>query len=185
MADDFEVGGPLPEESTNRPFVIAAAVLGGIMLLSIVCLGLYALVLAPRQRAARATEAANIILQNTQVVLGMTETAGALEPSFTPPPTRPPIASNTPTATRVVVLPTNSPTATTAPPSTSGPLTQTAAAQATLNARAATTTRTPTATALPTTGFAEDIGMPNLIFLGGGLIIVVFFARRLRTRASP
>jgi hypothetical protein len=27
--------------------------------------------------------------------------------------------------------------------------------------------------------------MPNLIFLGGGLIIVVILARRLRTRASP
>src|SRR3990170_4013461 len=172
MADDFEVGGPLPEESTNRPFVIAAAVLGGIMLLSIVCLGLYALVLAPRQRAARATEAANIILQNTQVVIGMTETAGALQPSFTPPPTRSPLPSNTPTAT-------------TAPPSTAGPLTQTAAALATLNALTATAGRTPTATALPSTGFADDAGVPNLILLGGGLVVVVFLARRLRTRASP
>src|SRR3972149_4478863 len=66
MADDFEVGGPLPEESTNRPFVIAAAVLGGIMLLSIVCLGLYALVLAPRQRAARATEGPDYNLEDNQ-----------------------------------------------------------------------------------------------------------------------
>ena len=185
MADDFEVGGPLPEESTNRPFVIAAAVLGGIMLLSIVCLGLYALVLAPRQRAARATEAANIILQNTQVVIGMTETAGALQPSFTPPPTRSPLPSNTPTRTRVVVLPTNTPTATTAPPSTIDPLTRTAAALATLNALTATASRTPTATALPSTGFADDVGVSNLILLGGGLVVVVFLARRLRTRASP
>jgi hypothetical protein len=178
MADDFEVGGPLPEESTNRPFVIAAAALGGIMLLSIICLGLYALVLAPRQRAARATEAANIILQNTQVVIGMTETAGALEPSFTPPPTRSPVPSNTPTATRVVVLPTA--TATT-PAATVDPRTQTAIAQA----QQVTATRTRTATALPTTGFGDEVGFPNLALLGGGLIIVVFLARRLRTRASP
>jgi type II secretory pathway pseudopilin PulG len=185
MADDFEVGGPLPEESTNRPFVIAAAVLGGFMVLSIICLGLYALVLAPRQRAARETQAANNLLQNTQVIVGMTETAGALQPSFTPPPTRPPLPSNTPTPTRVVVLPTDTPTATTAPPSTAGPLTQTAAAQATINALAATMGRTPTATALPTTGFADDVGLPNLILLGGGLVVIVFLARRLRTRASP
>ncbi len=185
MADDFEVGGPPPEESSNRPFVIAAAVLGGIMLLSIICLGLYALVLAPRQRAARATEAANIILQNTQVVIGMTQTAGALQPSFTPPPTRSLIPSNTPTATRVIVLPTNSPTSTTAPPSTAGPLTQTAAALSTLNALATAATRTPTATALPTTGFGDEVGIPNLLLLGAGLVVVVFLARRLRSRASP
>jgi hypothetical protein len=183
MADDFEVGGTLPEESTNRPFVIAAAALGGIMLLSIICLGLYALVLAPRQRAARATEAANIILQNTQVVIGMTETAGALEPSFTPPPTRSPLPSNTPTATRVVVLP--SATATT-PPVTVDPRTQTAIALATRNAaQQVTPTRTRTATALPTTGLGDEVGFPNLVLLGGGLVVVVFLARRLRTRASP
>jgi len=57
MAEDFDVGGPLPEESGNRTFVIAAAGLGGLLIVSMICLLVYALVLAPLQREARATEA--------------------------------------------------------------------------------------------------------------------------------
>jgi hypothetical protein len=183
MADDFEVGGPLPEESTNRPFVIAAAVLGGIMLLSIVCLGLYALVLAPRQRAARATEAANIILQNTQVVLGMTETgrAGA-QLHATAHPASAPLQHPDCDAGRGA-----------------------ADRDAHFHERAAVDFRPAhsdgrrsgddqrtcgdgqpdsTATALPQPA-SPMMGVPSLILLGGGLVVVVFLARRLRTRASP
>ncbi len=43
MAEDFEVGGPPPEESSNRTFVLAAAGIGGLLVLSLICLGLYAL----------------------------------------------------------------------------------------------------------------------------------------------
>src|SRR3989304_5526851 len=52
MAEDFEVDGSPPEESENRTFVVAAAGLGGLIVLSLICLGLYVLVLAPRQRQA-------------------------------------------------------------------------------------------------------------------------------------
>jgi hypothetical protein len=51
MAEDFEVTVRL-QESENRTFVVAAAGLGGLIVLSLICLGLYVLVLAPRQRQA-------------------------------------------------------------------------------------------------------------------------------------
>ena len=110
MAEDFEVGGPLPEESSNRTFVIAAVGLGGLLVLSMICLVVYALVLAPRQREARATDVVQINLQNTQQA--QTQTAIAVErtPSRTPTVTgtASPTASVTPT--QVIVLPTDTPT---------------------------------------------------------------------------
>ena len=66
MAEDFDVGAPLPEESSNRTFVIAAGGLGALLVLSMICLAVYALVVAPRQREARATEVIEVNLQNTQ-----------------------------------------------------------------------------------------------------------------------
>jgi hypothetical protein len=181
MAEDFEVGGPLPEESTNRPFIIAAGVIGGLLVLSMICLGLYALVLAPRRGEARATEAANIILQNTQVALSITETNQAHRASVTPTPTNTPVPSPTATATRtqVVVLPSSTPST---PQPTVDPLTRTAAAQATIAALAGA--RTPTTTALPATGFADEVGVPSLLLLGAVLVAVVIIARRLRVGTS-
>ena len=41
---------PPPEESSNRTFLIAAGILGGIVLLSIACLAGYALIILPSQR---------------------------------------------------------------------------------------------------------------------------------------
>ena len=41
-----------PEEASNRTFLIAAGVLGGIVLLSIACLAVYALVIMPQREAA-------------------------------------------------------------------------------------------------------------------------------------
>jgi hypothetical protein len=179
MAEDFEVGGPLPEESSNRPFVIAAAVIGGLLVLSMICLALYALILAPSRQIARATEAANIILQNTQVAQAITETAMAEGTTPTHTPTRVP-PTNTATPTRVVVLPSETPTPTVQV--TADPRTATAAAAATIAALAQA--RTPTPTALPATGFAEDLGVPSLLLLGGILLVVIFAARRLRVGTS-
>jgi cytoskeletal protein RodZ len=179
MAEDFEVGGPLPEERSNRPFVIAAVGIGALLVLSMICLALYALILAPSQQIARATEAANIILQNTQVAQSITETALAegTTPTATPTETRVPTSTATPT--RVVVLPSDTPTAT--PAATLDPLTATAAAQATISALAQA--QTPSPTALPSTGFAEDAGIPNLLLVGGILLLVIVVARRLRANA--
>jgi hypothetical protein len=58
------------------------------------------------------------------------------------------------------------------------PALATAAAQATLSALQATATPT----ALPSTGFADEVGLPSLLLMGGALVVVIFLARRLRTR---
>jgi cytoskeletal protein RodZ len=179
MAEDFEVGGPPPEAPSNRSFVIAVGAIGGLLALSIICLGLYVLVLAPRQREASAARATQIVLNNTQVAQSLTQTSQALHPSPTFPPTKTPIPTETATPTQVVVIatPTDTPTQATVDPRTA---TAFAATLAALQA----TTPTPTATALPRTGFAEDIGLPGLVLLGMVLIVVVFVARQLRVRPA-
>jgi hypothetical protein len=186
MAEDFDMGGPLPEESANRTFIIAAAGLGALLVLSMICLAVYALVLAPRQQEARATQAALINIQNTEIAA--TQTAEAVEVTSTPTPTVtntpvPPTATVTPT--QVVVLPTNTPTPFTTLP-TLEPLTATAAAAQTATAEALAGTVEPTATptALPATGFADEVGIPTLLLFAALLIVVVFVARGLRTRST-
>ena len=167
MAEDFEIGGPPPEESTNRTFVLAAAGIGGLLVLSMVCLALYALVLAPRQRQARADQATQIALNNTQVAQAVTQTAGAQFPSATSPATRTSTGTPTRTQTPVVVVPTATATGTPGIPST-----------------IVVPTFTPTVTALPTTGFADEGGFPMLIVLAGVLILVAIVARRMRLRPA-
>jgi type II secretory pathway pseudopilin PulG len=182
MAEDFEMGGPLPEESSNRTFIMAAAGIGALLVLSMICLGVYALVLAPRQQEARATQAASIILQNTAVAQTQTAEAGEDTPTPIPSATDTPLPTTTITPTQVVVLPSDTPTPFTTLP-TLEPLTATAAAQATLDAITGGAL-TPTATALPATGFADEAGVPTLLLLGCVLLVVVFIARGLRTRSA-
>lgn len=187
MAEDFDIGEPLPEESSNRTFVIAAGALGALLVLSMICLLVYALYLAPRQREARATDVVEVNLENTQQA--QTQTAQVLEqtPSSTPSPTDTPEPTATVTTTQVVVLPTDTPTPFLTLP-TLAPQTATVAAQQTLDAIAqggGGATPTPTATALPATGFGDEVSVPMLALLGGLLAAVIFAARSLRTRVSP
>jgi hypothetical protein len=96
--EEFDYGGEdtPPEESSNRTFMIAAGVLGGIVLLSIICLAGYALLILPQQRAAQ-NQQVNAATQNAQVLnaaltatfvsFSLSETPQAtttLEPSLTP-----------------------------------------------------------------------------------------------------
>jgi hypothetical protein len=175
MAEDFEVGGLPPEESSNRTFLFAAGGIGLLILLTIGCLAGYVLFVQPQQQAGRNAERTQIALQNTQVAAQITQTAGAQFPSPTTPPTRTPAPTNTTTPTRVVVVASPSATVIVA---TLDPAQATAAAQATLRAL----TPSPTVTALPTTGFADEGGFPMLILLAGVLVAVVIVARRMRMR---
>lgn len=181
MAEDFEVGGdPLPEESTNRTFVIAAAGLGAVLILSMICLAAYALYWAPRQRVARETEIADRNIQNTQQAQTQTAEAIQLLPTATSTPTGTASPTGTVTPTQVVVLPTDTPTPFITFPTLS-PEEATAAAQATAAAGLA---GTPTPTALPATGFVEDVGIPTILLIGGLLVAVVIVARSLRARTA-
>jgi len=164
-----------PEESTNRTFYIVAAAIGGVMLLSLICLALYALVYAPQQRNRQATQVAAINAQNTQVAQAAVETG--LAAKFTATPTITPIP---PTATASA-----SPTLVIAQP-TQGPVTPTIDRTATVavlltEAAAGRLTATPTASALPDTGFVEDVGIPAMVGLALVLVVVIFLTRRLRT----
>jgi len=181
MTEDYDIGGPLPEESGNRTFVIAAAILGGLLILSMIFLAVYALILGPRQRAAsesqRATEAAQILLQNTEEAMTQTAEAIGVTPTDTPAPTDTP-EPPTATPTQVVVLPSPTSTPFTTLP-TLDPAQATAAAQET-QAAALGGGVTPTATALPSTGFADEVGVPMLAALGGVFILALILARSLR-----
>jgi cytoskeletal protein RodZ len=183
MAEDFEVGAPLPEESSNRTFVIAVIVMGGLLVVSIICLVVYAFVIAPRQQAQQPTAVAERNLQNTQQAASQTAAVVELTPSRTPTATETEEPTGTVTATQVVVLPTDTPTPFLTLP-TVAPETATAAAQATLAAATGGGGATPTATALPATGFADEIGVPTLAILGGILLAVIVIARSLRARVA-
>ena len=57
---DSEPGGtPPPEESNNRSFLIVAGILGGIALLALICIAVYALVLRPLQQNQRTPAGGN------------------------------------------------------------------------------------------------------------------------------
>src|SRR3989337_1069490 len=170
MAEDFEVDGSPPEESENRTFVVAAAGLGGLIVLSLICLGLYVLVLAPRQRQAAIEAPTQIALQNTLTAEALTATTAAQLATATPEPTDTlvPTASRTATPTQVVVLPTDTPSPT---PFTTLPT----LAPGTVTAAAAP----------PVTGFADEAGLPGLLLMAGVLLTIIFLSRRLRTTPTP
>jgi hypothetical protein len=169
-ADDMSnFDAPPPEESSNRTFLVAAGILGGIVLLSIACLAGYALLILPSQRAGQQQAATAQAAQNQQVAQALTATADALAfptATLTPLPTQTPVISQ-PTA------------ANTSPPD---PATATVAAALT-QAALAQLTHVPTSTALPATGLADEYGVPGLVIAGMALILVIFVARRLR--AAP
>jgi len=169
-ADDLSnFDAPPPEESSNRTFLVAAGILGGIVLLSIACLAGYALLILPSQRAGQEQAATAQAVQNQQVAQALTATAAAL--SF-PTATATPLPTHTP----VIAQPTAANT------STPDPATATVAAALTQAAQAQLT-HLPTSTALPATGIADEYGAPGLVIAGMALIAVIFLARRLR--AAP
>ncbi len=168
MAEDFEMGGSPPEAPpSNRTFVIAAAGIGGLLVLSMICLGAYAFLYAPRQREARNAQATQIILDNTAMSQALTQTAQAAR--FTP--TKQPTRTSTPAATATRVVAVSSPTV--------------VGGGGSPQARTATPrSRTPTPTALPRTGFADEVGLPGLLLLGIVLLAVIIAARSLRARST-
>ncbi len=167
--DSSNFDAPPPEESSNRTFLIAAGILGGIVLLSIACLAGYALVILPSQRTTQQQAATAQAVQNLQVAQALTATANAASiptATITPPPTQTPVVAQ---ATATTVAATNTPDPATA--TVAAALTQAALAQL---------THVPTSTALPGTGFADQYGAPGLVILGMALVGVIFLARRLR-----
>ena len=168
--EEPDEGVPPPEDSGNRTFFIVAGIIGGIMLLALVCLALYALVLAPRQRSQQAAQVATVNAQNTQVAMAAEQTALAGKWTATP------------TVTSVMPTATTTPTPVVVPTQAGAPTVDRTATVAALltEAAAGKLTATSTASGLPDTGFAEDVGLPMLVGLAFVLIVIIFLARRLR-----
>ena len=187
--DDSNFDNPddaqLPEESNNnRTFLIAAGILGGIILISIACLVGVFLYTRNTNTAAQAesaaitqtAEAANLFVQQA---LTATFEAAVVQPTNTLPPTLTAVVAqatvtNTPDPNATptvggVVLGVGTPAAATA--TVGAALTQAAAAQLTI---------VPTSTGLPQTGLVEDVGIPGLVVMALAFIIVILLARRLR-----
>ncbi len=166
----------LEGESSNRTFIIAASVLGGIILLSLLCMAVYALVLAPRQQQQTMDAESTRVAQNTQVADMLTATFVADAMAMTIEPTATIVVSPTASPTPVIALPTDTPTPT---PNIAG----TEAVATALTKIAAVNQETPMATLpseLSKTGFADDVGVPALFGMMLLLIAVIFFARKLR-----
>lgn len=167
-------------DANNRTFLIVAGILGGLVLLTILCMAIYALVVLPKQKQTQVALEATRIAQNTQVAQALTGTAIVQNQALTPLPSPVPTETPTPTQTPVIAMPTDTPT-----PTPNFAVTSTIAAALT-QAAIAVQTVVPTTTALPQDGFVNPngIGIPGLALLAALLVAVIFVARRLRSSAS-
>ncbi len=181
--DDASGDAPLPEESNNnRTFMIAVGILGGIILISVACLGAVYVFGSQNRAAAQQTQAANAAnatataaAVNDTVVQAITAT---FEASILPTTTLAPLPTSTPPVG--VASPTN-----TFVPGLPGLDSISIAQTATIGAAytqaaAAALTIVPTTTALPNTGFADEFGLPGLVVMALAFVIVILLARRLR-----
>ncbi|MGZ6346086.1 MAG: hypothetical protein ACXWNC_00750 [Anaerolineales bacterium] len=182
---------PPPEPKNNRTFWIVGGIMAGLVFLTLVCMAVYFLVLAPRITAQRTAAQATIEAGNAQAVQQLTQTAQAALFSPTPRTSPLPLATGTPVPTLPVASPTpviavNTPVSTaTNDPATLAALQTQLAFQMTSTGQAALPTRTTvTGGGLPTTGFFDEIGLPTMIILAVALIAVIFLARRMRKSPS-
>ncbi len=198
--EEVEEERPIAEESSNRTFLIIAGALGGIALLALICIAVYALVVLPGMQRTNQDAQATMSAQETEtgLIVAWTATSAdqtAIVAAYTATPTITPIPpSPTPTVTPtpVVAVPTT--------PAGPGPMDATAlsfdnatataryetlVAKVTENANNVTTPTIRTgqgqATAIPSTGFADEVGLPAMLGIAVVLVAVIFLARRLRT----
>jgi flagellar biosynthesis/type III secretory pathway M-ring protein FliF/YscJ len=178
---------PQEPKSSNRNFLIALGIIGGVFVLITIALIVVATLILPGRNKASQQAGAATLAANTATAQFATDEAQKaiilLTPSITPIPsaTKPAPATNTP-----VVAPTQTSTsqATVAPTNTAASDAQKAtlsAQQTQLASGKFTATVIATSTALPNTGFADEFGLPGLLGLGLGLILIIFLARRLRS----
>ncbi len=194
-------------ETQNRTFLIAVAVLGGLLFVAIAAFILWAAVLNPRMQAQREAQNGEIEATNEAIMVAMNSTATA-EAEIAAQQLTPELPTDTPepTATETpVIKATNTPTPGPTPEGgEEGEATPEETAEASEGATATpqvprrTPTPTPTATRTPrptattraaaatpgTSGQNETpdtgVGEVLLIIAAGLLISIIAFARRLR-----
>jgi uncharacterized membrane protein YeiB len=192
--DSSDPEQPEGGEGNNRTFLIVAVILGGIVLLSFVCMAIYVLTIMPGQQAsAKQTSDANAVA-NTQAAVMQQMTQEAASFTLTPPPSETPIPEPTETLVVVFASATPSTVATTDPATATVEALQT---QLALVQAGATSTQagitgtpgtpgaagTPGKQQLARTGFADEVGLPGLFFAAILLVAVIMLARRLRRQA--
>ncbi len=176
-----EIEGLLPPEEEegggNRTFLYAVGALVAFMLVMLLAFGAYAMLILPRQRAAKQTQAAQINAQNTQIAQAITQTAEALQWTPTPTETAVPTSTSTPLPSPTPVV--ARPSATPKPPQ---PAVDTAALAMTATAvyLAQAAPGTPTPTQLPSTGFGDVAQFPTLALAAVLLVALILVVRRLR-----
>jgi hypothetical protein len=166
--DDNNFDAAPPEETSNRTFLIAAGILGAIVLLSLACIAGYVLVILPQQQASQAQAVNAQATQAAQIGQALTATFQAqIVPTATLPPSQTPVVAQA-SETPIPLTPTTDPSTATV----AAALTQAAVAQLTV---------VPTSSALPGTGIADEFGFPGLIVMTIALVVVILVARRLRS----
>jgi hypothetical protein len=191
---------PEAGEGNNRTFLIAALILGGVILLSLICAAAYVLLIMPGQTAARAaTQQANIVaFTQTAFVDQQTQEAALFTPTLAPTDTATPAPTDTPVVVFASNTPSVIPSSDPATATVQALQTQLAAAQASTTAQAVTsgtpgtpgkssgtpgTPGTPGAVGtnqLAHTGFADEVGLPGLFIISIILVAIILLARRLR-----
>jgi hypothetical protein len=169
---EFDEPNP-PEESSNRTFLLAAGILGGLVFLGLLCIAGYLFFRNSANQQNDATVIAQVTQQQATVQAGVTQTSIAQNLTQTAAVTNTVPPTNTPVIAEA--------TATSSP--TSNPATATVAAAFTQIA-VSTQTIIPTSTALPNTGFVDDFGAPGLMLIAVALVVVIFLVRRLRSSPS-
>jgi len=175
-----------PEEqpaatSSNRTFTIAVGILGGLVLLTIICVLVYAFIIGPRLSSSSASAQTTAEAHNAQIAQAMTATMEASLWTATALPTSVVPATRTPSPTAVVNLPSQTPT------DVYDSMTATMEA---LYTQAAIAQLTPTSTlvlpegSLPEGGFTDRYGIPGLLIIAAVLVVVIFMARRMRMNAG-
>ncbi|MBU37646.1 MAG: hypothetical protein CL611_04390 [Anaerolineaceae bacterium] len=187
------------EESTNRPFIIASVALGGLFVAGLVALGLYAFKIRPAQASASATQVAEINASNTQVAeyaeaTSVAQVAAVMVPESEQQARLAAAAGSESSGAAVVVVAPAEPVAVAqlAEPSSSvsgsAASTNKVASRGNSNVAVAATAipvvAVSSADALPDTGFADEVGIPVLLFTALGLLSVVIVTRSVRRLAS-
>jgi len=184
---------PQPEEEgegNNRNFLIIGVVLGGIILLALICGAVYALLILPGRTAATLS-ANNTATADAAVTQKMLLIQQATDLALSATPTGMPV-TQTPPAPTVTPLILSASTSTVTPTTEAGTATQQAletqlaVSKLTLTSQPPGTltsialTATQKAKVLAGTGFADEVGLPGLFILALVLMAVILLSRRLR-----
>ncbi|HZU87348.1 MAG TPA: hypothetical protein VFF78_07680 [Anaerolineaceae bacterium] len=195
-AEGDETDAPPPP--ANRNFILGISILGGIILLGIIGVILFAIFGGQNKASDYDQQLALINAANTATVQAATEIAATEAAKATEREINR-MTLNAPTMTQSPTPVISFPTETSQPTTTKAQQTLNATQMELTRQAEEKTTSTPTATLsagaaqtatsiaktvtgdMPGTGFADEVGLPLMVGMAALLLVVIFVARRLRT----